>query len=206
MIYKHKIDSYYIINRQNYDGERVKYLIDHADYKSLIQDYSNFVPMDSLPIEQGLYNDNINKVDWQFAKDFNRPWVQEFMKFLEPSLFNIANELGFTNFRIHEIWFQQYEHNGAHGWHTHSSNFTGVFYLDLPAGSPKTQLVEPFSNKIINPDIQQNDIIIFPSFTVHRAPTNLGDKPKTIISFNFDFEGLSDKSIKEYTKRSVSET
>ena len=202
MIYKGKIDAYYLINRQEkYDGSQVKQLIDQAECKSLKQDYSNFVPMDAMPTEDGLYTDNINRVDWDNSKDFDRPWVKEFMPFLEPNLKEMAQKSGFQNFRIHELWFQQYDKNGSHGWHTHSSNFTGVFYLDLPEGSPKTELVDPLSlNRIDVPDIQQNDIIIFPSFVVHRAPTNNGDKTKTIISFNFDFEGLEDEYVKRYTR------
>lgn len=199
MIYKGKIDAYYLINRQEkYDGSKVKQLIDQAECKSLKPDYINFIP--SEVIEDGLYSDNINRVDWHSAKDFDRPWVKEFMTFLEPNLKEMAFNSGFENYRIHEIWFQQYDTNGSHGWHTHSSNFTGVFYLDLPDGSPKTELVDPLSlNRINVPDIQQNDIIIFPSFVVHRAPKNNGDKTKTIISFNFDFEGIGNEYVKRYT-------
>jgi ectoine hydroxylase-related dioxygenase (phytanoyl-CoA dioxygenase family) len=33
---------------------------------------------------------------------------------------------------------------------------------------------------------REGDVILFPSFVVHRAPSNPSPETKTIISFNFD--------------------
>ena len=43
----------------------------------------------------------------------------------------------YDTFTIHEIWFQQYAKEGKHSWHVHGCNFTAVYFLDLPEGTPK---------------------------------------------------------------------
>jgi hypothetical protein len=63
-----------------------------------------------------------------------------------------------------------------------------VYYLDLPDGTPKTELIDPWSREVITMDVQEGDILTFPSFVIHRAPVNKTATPKTIISFNSDTE------------------
>ena len=36
-------------------------------------------------------------------------------------------------------------------------------------------------------DVEEGDVVAFPSHLIHRAPANPVDIPKTIISFNFNF-------------------
>jgi ectoine hydroxylase-related dioxygenase (phytanoyl-CoA dioxygenase family) len=86
------------------------------------------------------------------------------------------------------IWYQQYLKNSTHGWHTHSDNFTGVYYLEMDETAPKTQIIN--SNKILNLNVEEGDFVIFPSYLIHRAPINLSKNRKTIISFNFNVSGI----------------
>jgi hypothetical protein len=52
----------------------------------------------------------------------------------------------------------------------------------------KTELIDPFKvNKKIIPDVKEGDIIIFPSYVIHRAPIIDNNIRKTIISCNLDF-------------------
>ena len=79
-------------------------------------------------------------------------------------------KIGLSQVQIFELWFQQYGKGDTHGWHVHGHNFTGVYYLEFGKNSPKTQIVEPLSLKIIDVDVKQGDVIIFPSMFIHRAP------------------------------------
>tara|TARA_R100001509_G_scaffold164291_1_gene141323 strand:+ start:905 stop:1462 length:558 start_codon:yes stop_codon:yes gene_type:complete len=134
-------------------------------------------------------NDNIHKLDWNSHSDFTRPWVKFFLPYFEESIAEIINKLKFKEVLLHGIWFQQYDKNGTHGWHTHGNNFTGVYYLDLPKDSPATQICNPMNQEeVIDLNVKEGDIIIFPSFVVHRAPYNKSNSTKTIISFNLDLE------------------
>jgi predicted 2-oxoglutarate/Fe(II)-dependent dioxygenase YbiX len=86
------------------------------------------------------------------------------------------------------MWFQQYVINDKHGWHTHAENYTGVYYLEMPEEAPKTELIDQYNiNKKITIDAKEGDIVIFPSFIIHRAPKVQSDTRKTIISFNLEF-------------------
>ena len=150
---------------------------------------------EKLEAKDQYYSDNIQKLDWHKNTDFERPWVKQFLPFLNKQILDMINPLGFKNFSLPVLWYQQYLENGKHGWHVHGDNYTGVYYLELPTETPKTQIVNPINaNDIINLDVKEGDFVIFPSFVVHRAPQNKSLKRKTIISFNIIF----DKIIKGY--------
>lgn len=130
---------------------------------------------------------NISRADWFDAQNMERNWV----KFLSPYLLKEISKnylsIGFDSLRVNEIWFQQYYLNSGHGWHSHSANFTNVYYLELNDSSPKTLLLNPLNRKeIIEINVKEGDILSFPSFVLHKAPKNNSNKIKTIISYNVD--------------------
>lgn len=128
---------------------------------------------------------DITKCDWNVAQDFHRPWVEYLKDKLLQHMLEVYKNVGYDGYTLHEIWFQQYLTGSGHGWHTHSGNFTQVYYLEMPEDAPKTQLVSPFDQKtIIEVDVQEGDIISFPSFVIHKGPQNNSTKQKTIISYN----------------------
>lgn len=170
---KYRLESFYYIQKfQQHDLVKDK-LLD-------LLDYTDFEPC----IDHGC-GTNITKTDWADAENFQRPWVQFLNSYLLDEVLEIYKKCGYDGFTLHEIWFQQYLKNSAHGWHTHSSNFTAVYYTELFEDSPKTQLINPFDQKtVIEVEINEGDILIFPSFVLHRAPPNLSKNRKTIVSFN----------------------
>lgn len=128
---------------------------------------------------------NISKCDWDISNDFNREWFLHVKDYLFEDMLDIYKNLGYDGFTLHEIWFQQYLTGAEHGWHTHSSNFTNVYYLELPDNSAKTRLISPFDQKtVIEVDVKEGDIIVFPSFVIHKGPKNQSLNKKTIISYN----------------------
>jgi len=168
---------------------------DHDKIKvKLLQDI-DISDNEKFKLNKKYYNDNIHKLDWHKNQDFERPWVNFFLPFLNKQISKMIKPLGFENFTLPVVWYQQYLKNGKHGWHVHGSNYTGIYYLEMSEDSPKTQIVNPSDMKnVIDLNVQEGDFVIFPSFVVHRAPENISDKRKTIISFNIDF----DKTIKGY--------
>ena len=170
-----------------------KFQLDCFYYKKKLQHHKEIkTPLLSL-IEDAEYDPcidlgcdtDITKTDWKNSDNFERPWVKFLNQYLLNEILESYKDCGYDGFTLHEIWFQQYVQNSKHGWHTHSSNFTSVYYLELPDGTPKTQLVNPYNQStIIEPEIEEGDILIFPSFVLHKAPPNLSEDQKTIISFN----------------------
>jgi hypothetical protein len=178
---KNKLNSFYLQN----------YFFKHTEIKNdllnLIK-YSNY----SSPKAE-IAEVDISKTDWNFCENMQRDWV----KFIKDDLFfdikKMFLEANFFDFSCNQIWFQQYFKNSQHGWHTHGCNFTGIYYLDLPLDSPKTILIEPYDLKTkINVNIKEGDILIFPSYVLHKAPKNQSNRSKTIISFNMDVKYLDE--------------
>jgi hypothetical protein len=131
-------------------------------------------------------NTDIWKCDWKdYCRDWTREWLGILADPLRKHLANWSECLGYEGYDIQEIWFQQYTHGGSHDWHTHSSNFTNVYYLDLPS-SIQTEWIDPITKQVHAFDVEEGDIITFPSFLIHRAPINSSNKMKTIISWNMN--------------------
>ena len=89
----------------------------------------------------------------------------------------------FTKLIIHNWWFQIYDKDSKHGWHTHpGSHFTNVYFIELPDSTLATEI-----KGHNNLNIKEGDLITFPAYWPHRGPINTTNKRKTIISFNISF-------------------
>jgi len=147
------------------------------------------------------FTDSISKVDWDRRHDTERKWVKLVGPHLQKHFSEEIKKIGLSKAQIFDLWFQQYGKGDTHGWHVHGHNFTGVYYLEFDKESPRTQIVEPLSLRIIDVDVKQGDVIIFPSIFIHRAPPSKTSKRKTIISFNFNADYVEEgflKRIKEH--------
>jgi hypothetical protein len=176
MITKHKLDSIYTV--ADFDA--------HLDIKSTLLDLIDKSGAGSAVNDKD--NLNVTKVDWQDSTDFSRPWVEHLMPHLNPHIAEVFKVMNFSKFRIKEIWFQQYLQKASHGWHTHGSHFTNVYYLELDDDAPKTVLVNPFTREEFTPDIKEGQTLVFPAYVVHKSPDDFFEKRKTIISWNSDID------------------
>ena len=134
----------------------------------------------------------IGKLDWFRSKDFeNRPWVNLCWDMVTSKLNSmIYKQYGLNGIDMNDFWFQQYVIGDAHGWHIHSQNFTGVYYLELPEDDDNETKVLS-GNEMITPEVKEGDICLFPSFAIHSAPKITSTKRKTILSYNFDMMGIT---------------
>ena len=146
------------------------------------------------------FTDSISRVDWNRRHDTERKWVKLVGPYLQKHFTEEVKQIGLSKVQIFELWFQQYGKGDTHGWHVHGHNFTGVYYLEFGKNSPRTQIVEPLSLKIIDVDVKQGDVIIFPSMFIHRAPPSKSDNRKTIISFNFNADFVEDSFLQKIKK------
>ena len=163
-------------------------------YHSRVKEHSNIKDFildeirngeESLKITDDYYNDSITKLDWTESEDFKRPWVKFFLPCFSNAVTEFLNDSLYKGIKLKDMWFQQYQVGGTHGWHIHGSHYTGVYYLEYPKKSSRTQLIFPFNNKFQKINVSEGDIIIFPSHILHRGLPNKSER-KTIISFNFD--------------------
>ena len=136
----------------------------------------------------------IGKLDWFSSKDFkDRPWVNLIWDMVTSKLNSmIYKQYGLNGIDMNDFWFQQYVTGNAHGWHIHSQNFTGVYYLELPEDDDnETKILS--GKEIIVPEVKEGDICLFPSFAIHSGPKINSTKRKTILSYNFDVMGITSK-------------
>ena len=147
-------------------------------------------------------SDRVSKLDWTKADDFNRPWVKIFLPHFKKTMNSFLAEMGYALYDLDQMWYQQYLEGDTHGWHTHGGSYTGVYYLEFPSGSSKTQLYSPFDFKKHTIKAKEGDIIVFPTHFIHRGPPNTSEK-KTIVSFNFkiDFADRAVSGVKPIQER-----
>lgn len=143
---------------------------------------------DDDSLDQSPLYTNITKTDYNFPLT-TVPYKEHFFPHLDQFLKECALEFDWTFWKVHNVWFQQYVQGSSHGYHTHTEcQFTGVYYLEFPEGSPCTDIIHPFDKLTVRQiNVAEGDIIIFPSFMLHRAPLITNDLRKTIISFNMSF-------------------
>jgi hypothetical protein len=176
MIYKNRLDSMYVIAD----------LADHSEIKDSLLSLIDKSPAGSMSNNTDRLN--VTKVDWDKSTDFSRPWVSYLLHYLNPHIASVFKEMGFSKFLLKEIWFQQYLNRASHGWHTHGSHFTNVYYLELDPDSPKTVLINPFTREEFIPDVKEGQTLVFPSYVIHKSPDDFFKKRKTIVSWNSDID------------------
>ena len=88
--------------------------------------------------------------DWSISSNNNREYLDFFYDIITPYYTTICSQLKFKKFKIINGWFQRYKNLHQHIWHVHpDSNYTNVFYIDLPYGEIATQLYDPITKNII---------------------------------------------------------
>ena len=140
---------------------------------------------DNLSSVDSYYSDSISKLDWSKSSDTERPWVKIFVPEFCEDIKEIISSMCYYKISIKHIWYQQYLEGDTHGWHIHGQHYTGVYYLEFPEGSSKTEICSPFSLNKKQIDVKEGDFIVFPAHFIHRGLPNKTMR-KTIISFNFD--------------------
>jgi ectoine hydroxylase-related dioxygenase (phytanoyl-CoA dioxygenase family) len=152
------------------------------NYKEINKKFLEY--FDEIPQEESYDKSyKVNKADFKKSQDFNRNYISHFFSEFSPYITNIAKELQCKKSTVSNLWFQQYQKKDYHPWHNHAkSNYTGIYFVELPE-----KLGTEFLNITID-ELNEGDLLIFPSSIMHRSPVNTTDKRKTIISFNMDYE------------------
>lgn len=158
--------------------------IDKADFETTFKSEDRF--------------ESVYRFDWCNAEDMSREWIRTFRPHFDGVIDEFLSITPYLSIELIEMWFQQYRKYDMHDWHTHGEQYTGVYYLEFPSGSSKTELVFPYDHSKQLVDVVEGDIIFFPAHVAHRGTTNLS-KSKTIISFNFsignDYDGIIDHKM-----------
>ena len=131
--------------------------------------------------------------DYHIHRDIPRPYLTYFYdNIVHEHMNSTGTLLGLEtkgcdfSWEIERTWFQQYYENADHFWHTHPrSNYTNVYFLELPDENYKTEILDG-KGKLIDYDAKEGDIITFPAGMQHRSAPNSTER-KTVISFNSNY-------------------
>ena len=134
----------------------------------------------------------ISHTDWNLPETMRREYVEYIInqKIIEDYLDNFRVWLNPVDcpidFKIKKLWFQIYKKNDHHPYHTHGeTNFSGVFYINLPNISLKTEIKLP-GNNTLDFEVSEGQIITFPAIGWHKSPVNTSIDEKIVIAFNLD--------------------
>ncbi len=157
--------------------------------------YNNILLELIKKIPQNTYQ-SITHTDWNLPRNFKREYLEYFYTIIKDYMGEIRDYLNTNKCEIGNGWFQQYYKNDNHPWHTHEkSQFTNVYYVELPNNNYKTEIFDNTTNKIINLEVKEGDVITFPAFYSHRSKPIVSNERKTIIAFNSNFWDSNQNNI-----------
>jgi hypothetical protein len=132
-----------------------------------------------------------SKCDYQLNYLFN--YIKKDL--ILPNVYEMIKECSINapkDIKISNIWFNFYDPGGFHKLHTHAqATFSGIYLLDL--GETKNNTIFYSSNsysyltnhEITTEDLDEGNIIMFPSNFLHEVPPCLSKKMS--LSFNIVF-------------------
>jgi hypothetical protein len=166
----HKIDCPILVNK----------FTKHLEYKEQLLEIIN--TSHSGPDYDGSI---ISRTDWNVNLGEQRQYWNLIFKDLNDIIYPSFKEIGYEDIRYENCWFQQYNTNEFHKWHRHPGcQWSNVYYVELPEGTPATMFRNPYDQTEFTIDVEEGDIISFPSIVQHTSPINASDKVKTVIAFN----------------------
>tara|TARA_B100000902_G_C27170440_1_gene843538 strand:- start:456 stop:1034 length:579 start_codon:yes stop_codon:yes gene_type:complete len=119
-------------------------------------------------------------------------YTDDFIKTIKVPLDEFGNRFC-ERFQIKSLWCQKYSKGNSHGIHNHGSiGFSGIFYAQLTKKHKATRFILPFcdftNGNVLDhyPDVQEGDVLFFPSFLLHGADPSSVDEKRIIFSFNIE--------------------
>jgi len=147
---------------------------EHKEIKEwFFDEYQDYI--DGLPLSP-------SRTDYQkMIKGESVPYKSFWLNYIRPYLKEYCKIFGVEDYD-YQFWLAQYDTDVSHYWHTHpSTHFASVYYMELPYGMNSTE----FWKKDFPAD--EGDLVIFPSWWIHRSTQNQYNKRKTVIAGNLNF-------------------
>lgn len=152
-----------------------------------VKDHNYYKPLLLEAIQKMVSDNNIQLNEKGYYYDFNIPQAPRTYKelmdlLLYPYISELGEIYGLSYVKSTQYWFQQYLQSSDFGWHQHDSHWACVYYLELPEMLEATEFLNYGQF-----NVEEGDVIFFPTFLVHRSPTIKSNLRKTIIATNVSF-------------------
>ena len=208
LIYKYRIDNHKEVNKELLDFfDNLPIKIGDQDYNLGITKFDghNHYTSPYLPPEwqyQDTLNewDNSNKhfepVPWREYEE-QEPHLKYKKIFLdaaenklhEHAEFHIQPEITDLAYRfnIMHMWYHQMSQADYINWDNHQwCQWSAVYFIEVPDQKYITEFLDPHTQEVIQPKAGAGDMLIFPSWLLHRAPKMETNERKSIIAWNMD--------------------
>ncbi len=110
-------------------------------------------------------------------------------KFHDHARFHIQPEITGLEykFNIMHMWYHQMFQSDYISWDNHQwCQWSAVYFIEVPNQKYITEFLNPETQEIIQPKAKEGDMLIFPSWLLHRAPKMETNERKSIIAWNMD--------------------
>jgi len=124
---------------------------------------------------------------------------KEFCRIMAPELVEFTGAIKgampeVKDLTMNTVWTQRYQRKESMMTHSHGPRgFSAVLYTEFVKGEHQATVLQGYSNhpitqevQIFVPEVQEGDMIIFPSSMPHFADASQSDLTRTIMSFNLD--------------------
>lgn len=141
----------------------------------------------------------ISNTDWHIKNNIghlfeNKEYLRVVSPILELHNKQIAKYTGVVEVTTNHVWFQQYDKGDFHGWHNHGNcMYSNVYYVELDKACPRTSF--RFMDMEFSIDVEEGDILTFPSFLQHCSRPNKQNLRKTVVAFNSNADGIVNEQI-----------
>ena len=131
--------------------------------------------------------------DYHNKRGYKPPYADKVLDLIHPFFINFTKDIENKKVGLNDMWCQTSYRGQKHNLHNHGYfGWSAVLYVEFdPQVHSATSFISPFNNPHdgnINyhvPNVEEGDLIVFPSTIAHESLENESDKPRTIISFNF---------------------
>ena len=139
------------------------------------------------PEDLGLYSDYF--VNAKVGNNILPSYADTIIDIIKPYLMDIS---GGEKLDLTDIWYQKYYKGVNHSTHCHGAiGLSSVIYVEYnPEVHSPTRFFSPFRDvwsgdcTTFEEQVEEGDMIIFPSSILHEAPANQSDIRRTIVSYN----------------------
>lgn len=126
--------------------------------------------------------------DWYAEPDLP-PYADTVIDIIKPYLADFTDQ---RRVEFTDMWFQSSFNGNGHSLHNHGhSGWSSVIYVEFnPKVHTPTRFISPFNNfwngnlEDYMPEVQEGDMVIFPSTIAHEAEVNKSNVKRTIVSYN----------------------
>ena len=185
-VFKYKLDDFEKLNE-----ELSKYI-----YKLQVEDKDGINKSNKGGWHSPNFNlSNINSIQYKFGLKLQEYILDAFQNFG----WKIQNK----NIKIKEMWAIINKKEDFNVLHTHPNCFlSAAYYVKAPKNCGKFEIENPnlakryahpeianqneLNFEVISIDINEGDLLLFPSYLPHKVESNKSSKDRIVISFNID--------------------